>query len=106
MGAPERENGDKVDQFTIIGCNGEEADPVLAFLAPGECVIYNMVDDRPVILARKFPGGDWKLEGEIVELGIGTVNDVGQLWLDGEYMGFRDELRPGKWKITATRVDS
>jgi hypothetical protein len=32
-------------------------------LKPGEMVIYNMVDSKPVVLARKVDGGDWKLEG-------------------------------------------
>lgn len=90
--------------FIQLDSEGLTAGADLA-LKPGECVIYNMIDGKPAVLARKVDGGDWKLEGEIVELGTGTVNEVGQLWLDGEFMGFHNNLNPGKWKITATMVD-
>lgn len=143
-----------MENFILCDNEGLQTGIDLA-LKPGEMVIYNMVDGKPVVLARNVDGGDWKFENDVypayvtevnstfsheewhrsivrcvfevnhafellklpivnvvpvarapetVELGIGTVNDIGQLWLDGEFMGFRDNLAPGKWKITATRV--
>lgn len=40
-----------------------------------------------------------------VGLGVATVNDVLQFWLDGECLGFREDLAPGEYRITATRVE-
>lgn len=45
-------------------------------------------------------------EPETVELGEATVRDGDQVWMDGEFLGFHGNLKPGKWRITATRVGS
>lgn len=64
-----------MENFILCDPQGLQTGIDLA-LKPGEMVIYNWVDGKRVVLARKMDGGDWKLENDVYPAYVTEVNST------------------------------